>query len=219
MTSLSRKKETTIEIPEDGESSGIDLTARLPDPDTKPEDIVWVKIYDKEYPFTKEMIRKYPKLLDSDVLFLLHFESILPIIYGYPASCIPEDLLNDPSEKQTFLCNAEFLGVELSDAMILHLSSQLRQEVKESSEAIRKKLGYKVVDKNRVAGDQRLVTFAAKHARAFREACASVPPLEILMNLATGESQLLDEIVIEDFKSKNLISSFIKSFRGYVCSL
>jgi len=216
MTSLSRpkKRDVTIELPMD--DPAIDFTARLPDPDTKPEDIVYIKIFDKEYPFTKAMIAKHPKLLDPDCLFLLNFESVLPLLYGYPPSCIRGDLLDEDSEKQTFLCNLEFLEIELTESMILHLCRHMRQEVQEASDLVKRHTGPKGKRKIRIDQDTEVVTFACQQDQAFREAGANIMPMELLRYLSTGAESLLNAIVIADFKSKNLIGRFIKSFLGFL---
>lgn len=212
MTSLStRKKENlSLEIPE------LDVAARIPEADTKSSDIIEIQVLDKKYYFSPDHVKKCSKLLDPDVRFLIGFDSVLPLIYGYPPSCIPETLLDDLSEKQTFLCNLEFLEIEINDALILHLCKSLRKEVQETSDLIRRKMGSKIKNKIRADQSQEVVSFCCQHDSAFRESNANILPLDIIRYLCTGNSGLLDTITIADFKSKNLIGSFIKSFHEYL---
>ena len=205
-TALSRKRELKLELP------GVDTNIKLPDFDTKAEDIVWVQVQDKKYPFNQEHLKKHPKLLDPDVVFLLDFEKVLPIIYGYPISCLKGDWLDEDSEKQTFLCNLEFLDITISNELILHLCSSLKKEVLESSDLVQKHIGSKGKKKIRVDQDREIATFTASYDAAFRQAGADITPNEIIRYLSIGTESLLDQIVVSDFKSKNLISSFIKSF-------
>lgn len=114
-------------------------------------DVVRVTINGKQYEFSQDMIKKYPKLLDPNTRYMLGFDSLLPIIYDYPLSTIPESMLDDVSEKNQFLRNAERLDIKLSDDLILHLTSKLMKEVQECSEYIRNNVGKKGLQKMRRA--------------------------------------------------------------------
>jgi len=211
MTSLStRKKDLALEIPE------LDVAARLPDPDTKPEDIVEISVLDKKYYFSKEHVKKYPKLLDPDTRFLLQFDNLLGILYSYGASCIDPKVLDEPHEKQIFLMNLEFLEIEINNDLILHLCQGLRKEVQEASDLVARHVGGKGKSKIRIDQDKEVVKFVCSYDAAFRECGADFSPTEIIRYLAAGTPSLLDAIVISDFKSKNLISSFVKSFLEYL---
>ena len=86
MTSLSRKRDLTLEIPDSlpTTSQKQEFLQKFDD-DTTEADIVEIKIGDRLVPFTKKHLEKYPKLRDPNVRFLLEpLDPWLAIIYGYP---------------------------------------------------------------------------------------------------------------------------------------
>lgn len=214
MTSLSRRRETAPET--SGSTTDVDTNLRLADPETKTDEIIKISVLDKDYFFSPEHVRKYPKLLDPDARFLLSFDSVLPLIYGYGPSALDQKLLDEPHEKQRFLLTLEFLEIELNNDLILHICSSLRKEVSDLSDLVRRRTGKKGTKKIRIDQDQEIVSYACQHDQVFRQSGADILPLDILRYLATGTGSLLDSIVIADFKSKNLISGFIKSFHEHL---
>lgn len=203
MTSLSTPK--SWDIP--------DRPPPLPDPDTKAEDIITINVQGKDYYFSPDHVKRYPKLLDPDAKFLLSFKAILPIIYGYPASAIDPHLLDENFEKQRFLAACEFLDIHLTDDLILHLSKALRDEVQSCSDFIQSRIGTKGKEKIRYTHRREVAEFCAQNFDAlFRQHGSEVRPIEVISYLEIGTKDLLDTIVTLDFKTKNLILPLIRKF-------
>lgn len=203
MTSLSTPKNWDVPT----------LPDPLPDPETKPEDIITVNIQGKDYFFSPDHVKKYPKLLDPDAKFLLGFDSVLPLIYGYSVSSIEEDLLENNAKKTVFLAAVEFLDITLPEAAILHLSKSLREEVERIHQYIRKKVGNKGDDKLRFVNRRKPRELAAKFDAVFRQHKAEVTPDIVLTYLEYVDPAFRDEIVVLDFKTRNLIMPLIRAFR------
>lgn len=196
-TSLSSKKrELTLELP----------------PEHQTEEVVTIRINGKDWDFSPAMVKRWPKLLHPDTRYLLKIESLIPILYGYDPACIPEDLLDDPSEKQTFLHNANWLEVQLSDQTILHLSKQLKKDVQEAASIVKQIEGSKGRDKARILYSKPVLEFVSQFDDRFRELQADITPQEVLSYLSIASESFIDKIVLNDFKSNNEIMKFIRSF-------
>lgn len=179
--------------------------------ETSSSNVHEIKVQDKIYAFSDEMIAKYPKLLDPSLRYSINFDSVLPIIYDYPVSCLDPKLLDENHEKQIFLSNCEFLGIKLEDSVIIHLSKTLKDEITECSEYVQKKAGKKGKEKLRFINLREVQEFASEQEVAFSEHGSDVKPLDIIRMLELG-GKCIDTLVLHDFKSKNVVLPFIKAF-------
>lgn len=170
-----------------------------------------IEIGDKTYNFSQEMVNKYPKLLDPSAKYTLGFETVLPIIWEYDPSVLRNDLLDENSEKTLFLANCEFFGIKLSDAMILHLSSNLKKDIQECSDFIQRETGKKGKTKMRYINNKAVVEWCSDQEKAFIDSGSDIKPLDIIKLLEVG-NKALDQLVLHDFKSKNLVMPLIKKF-------
>lgn len=170
-----------------------------------------IEICGKEYSFSSEMLKQYPKLLDPSARYTINFDTILPLIYGYSPDVLPNDLLDENSEKTMFLSNCEFFEIKLTDDMILHLSSNLRKDIQDCSEFIQEKAGRKGKEKLRFINRRDVQEWLANKEKAFIESESDVKPLDVIRLLELG-GKSLDQLVIHDFKSKNLVFPLIKDF-------
>lgn len=179
-------------------------------PVTASTDYVRVEICGKSYDFSKEMVQQYPKLLDPSIRFTLNFDSVLPLLYGYPPSCISETLLDEQSEKEIFLSNVEFLGIKLSNEVILHLNQQTRKELLECRDFIKSKTGSKGKKKLRFMNDPEIEQWCAEVEASSLELYDSIKPGDILRKLEAG---CIDILTLWDFKGKNVVRSLLKQFK------
>jgi hypothetical protein len=209
--------ETTVELPEDlpSEDQRKAFVKQFDDEITE-SDILEIKLGTQSYPFSKTHVARYPKLLDPNFRFLLPpYEPILALIYGYPPESIPEDLINDPSEKTKLLYACEFLGIRLPDSFILHLSKKLSADLRECVKYIKKKVGRKGKNTCRLLKNKDIKAFVLEKRAVFRDAGSAMDPQEILEKLETddnGERSFLDQLVVDDWRTDNLISGFINAF-------
>ena len=183
-----------------------------------PNDNVPVKIGDRIYDFSKDMCIKHPKLLDPSIRYMIGFDSVLPIIYGYPVSCIREDMIDENSEKQLFLKNCERLEIKLSDELILHLSSKLKSEIEECTEYVAKKAGRKGKGENakmRFVNLKEVQEFCAESDGLFDDHGSDIRPLDVIRLLEVGTKKAIDQLVLKDFKSNNIIRPFITKFMSF----
>lgn len=167
----------------------------------------------KSYEFSDEMLKKYPMLLDPSARYTVSFDDILPLIYEYDPSVLPSDLFCDNSRKQMFLSNIEFFQIPVSDAMILHLSKSLREDIQECSDFVQREAGNKGRGKNakvRFSNLKTVVEFCCEHDQKFLN--ADVKPLDIVKYLEIGTQKAIDTLVLHDWRSSNLVMPFVKSF-------
>lgn len=175
-------------------------------PETETSDVVSVKIGEKTYDFSKEMVKKYPKLLDPSARYTLGFDAVLPLIYEYPATCIPPSLLDDQAERELFLSNLNFFEIPISPEVILHLSQPQIKEVRQASEYVRRHSAKKkcTFTQRRAVRD-----FCRDAEKAFCSLYNDIKPLDIVEMLDEGR---VEDLVIHDFKGKNVVMTFVKSF-------
>lgn len=176
------------------------------------DDPVKVRVNCVDYELPASVVAKYPKLTDPGARFLLNFDSLLPLLYGYPPSSIPATMLDEPHEKMIFLSNIEFLEIPIGNDLILHLSKTLRDEVQQASDYIRGKAGSKGKTKMRYCNLRESEIFCAEYDDVFRSHGANVTPMEILRYLEAGTSALLDKVVLIDFQSTNCVMGFVRAF-------
>lgn len=188
----------------------------LPHPRTASSDNVRIEICGKMYDFSKEMVEKYPKLLDPATRYTINMDAIIPLVYEYPVSCIPQQLLDEDSEKIIFLSNCEWFNLKLSDDVILHLNQKVRKDIEECHQFIRAQTGKKGQKKLRFSssGDSheipRWCTVLYEQDKEVYD--SAIKPTEILNYLEIGGS-LLDILTIHDFKGKNVVTNFIRLFK------
>jgi hypothetical protein len=163
----------------------------------------------KKYKFSKLIVDKYPKLLHPDAAYTLHFEAILPLLLGYPPSCIPETMLDDRSEKELFLSNCEFFNITLTDDVILHLSSECVKKVSECVDFVKKEAGKKGEEKLRFCLRKDVAKFCSETEKAFKDIYSDIKPIEIVQKLELGE---VKDLVLHDWRSKNAVIPFINKF-------
>lgn len=178
-------------------------------PTTQSSNNTQIEILGKKYDFSDEMIRKYPKLLDAACKYTINFDAILPLIYDYPPSCIPQGLLDEDSEKEIFLSNCEFFGIQLSSEVILHLNKKTKEELSECQEFIEKQAGKKGKKKVRFSLKKDVQNWCYQIQGASKELYDGLKPLEILQMLEAGS---LDILAIHDFRGKNCVRSFLRLF-------
>ena len=217
-TALSRKRELKLELPETtidlpSEEERKEFVKRFDD-ETTEADIVEIKIGERTVPFSKAMIEKYPKLLDPNTRFLLEpIEPLICLIYGYPPEAIPENLINDNSEKTKFLFGCEHLGIKLSDEFILHLSTKLSQDLRESCDYIKRSVGRKGHKFMRLMKSKEIFDFCWSFRKLFADSGSSLSPEDVLRGLESDTAgEKIKELVVEDWKTNNLITGFIKKF-------
>ena len=168
-----------------------------------------VKVLDKSYFFSDEMITAHPKLLDPSTRFSLNFDDVLPILYEYSPSCLNSELMSDYARKQVFLSNIEWLDIQLSDSVILHLCQNTKRDLQECADFVSKQAGKKGEKKLRFCLRRDVAEFAESFAEMFRRELAEIQPIDIIRYLEMG---LVDKLTILDFKSKNLVSPLIDKF-------
>ena len=168
-----------------------------------------VKVLDKVYYFSDEMIKAHGKLLDPSTRFSLNFDDVLPILYEYSPSCLNSELMSDYARKQVFLSNIEWLDIKLSDDVILHLCQNTKKDLQECADFVTKQAGKKGEKKLRFCLRRDVAEFAESFSDMFRAEIADIQPIDIIRYLEMG---LVDKLTILDFKSKNLIGPMINKF-------
>jgi hypothetical protein len=186
----------------------------IPHPESNSDKNYKIEICGKSYDFSQEMVDKYPKLLLPEARYTINFESILPLIYEYPVSCIEPRLIDESHEKTLFLSNCEWLGISLSNEVILHLNRESKKEIEEAHKFIRAQTGKKGKKKIRFALDQEVQLFCERHAEAHAEIYQDLKPIDIVRMLEIGDSAL-DSLTLHDWKGKNCVRSFIKVFTEF----
>jgi hypothetical protein len=181
----------------------------LPHPATSSSQFTTIIINSKSYDFSPEMLQKYPKLLDPAARYTLGFDSLLPLFYDYPASCICPTLLDEPHEKTLFLSNCEFFGIVLSPDVILRLNTETKKELQECSDYITRSTGRKGANKMRFSLKKDVRLFCREHEAAHSELYHDIKPLEIVEMLEEG---VIDALTLHDWRSKNAVKSFTKLF-------
>lgn len=187
----------------------------LPHPVTQSDHHHAIVIGGKSYDFSEEMVRKYPKLLDPSARYTLGFEAVLPLIYEYPPTVLPKTLLDEQGEKELFLSNCEFFDIKLSDQVILHLCSEARKELEDCVKHIGEKLKHRQ-KKSKVSFqlDKKVQMFCLDHEESLSEIYSDIKPLEIIQRLeaAVSNPKHLEALLIHDWKGKNCVMGFVKSF-------
>lgn len=173
-------------------------------------------MYDgKEYTFSKEHVEKFPKLRDPNTRYLLHIEAVIPLIFGLPCSTIPSELLDSPSEKELFLANANYLGIEISEDVILHLNTETAKQLELCAKYIASETGKKGRKKIRFCNLKHVQAWCYDLQKKFSHLYNSITPLEILRLLELGE---IRDLILLDFRGKNVVGSFIKAFSKFFLS-
>ncbi len=116
--------------------------------------------------------------------------------------------------KLFFLSNCEWLGISLSNEVILHLNRESKKEIEEAHKFIRGQTGRKGRNKVRFAHQQEVKLFCMKHAEAHAEIYQDLKPIDIIEMLEVGDSAL-DILTLHDWKGKNCVRSFIKVFTEF----
>lgn len=178
----------------------------LPHPLTESERVNTITIGGKQYDFSDEMLKKFPKLTDPAARYTIGFDAILPLIYEYPPSAIPKNLLDEQSEREVFLSNIQFFQIPICREVILHLSSEQVKEVEEAASYVRRHSAKK---KCTFTQRREVRDFCRSAETAFKELYADIRPLEIVEMLDEGR---VEDLVVHDFKSKNCVMNFVKSF-------
>lgn len=191
---------------------GVELVPEvvLPHPVTASSQNTKIEICGKEYDFSQEMLVKYPKLLDPSMRYTVGFEAVLPLIYDYPPSCIPPSLIDEAHEKSLFLSNCEFLGIKLSDDVILHLNKETKKKILECAEHIAEVSGRKGRNKMRFSLKKEVSKWCRSLEQGMSEIYEALKPIEIVQMLEEGS---IDELVLHDFRYKNCVNHFINLFR------
>ena len=209
MTSLSKPREPVARGLPDLTQIDFESEDIQPHNSTSSTHVNEVKVSDKVYYFSDEMIASHPKLLDPSTRYSLNFDDVLPILYDYSPSCLNSELMSDYARKQIFLSNIEWLDIQLSDAVILHLCQNTKRDLQECSDFVQKQAGKKGEKKLRFCLRRDVAEFAESFSEMFRKELADIQPIDIIRYLEMG---LVDKLTILDFKSKNLVSPLIDKF-------
>lgn len=180
-----------------------------PHPESSSTENLRIEIAGKFYDFSREMVNKYPKLQDPAARYTLGFDSILPLIYDYPASCIPPSLIDEPHEKTLFLSNCEFFGISLSDDVILHLNKETKKDLEKCQSFIEEEVGRKGRNKIRFSIRKDIRVWARELENASQEIYQGLKPIEIIEMMEEGS---LDILALHDWKYKNCVRGFVKLF-------
>lgn len=170
-----------------------------------------VRIGLNDWEFAQEHLDAFPKLKDPSARFRLNFEPIYRLILGYPASAIPQDLLDTPSEKEIFLSNCAFFDIKLSPDVIVHLCSDKKKELMKASAEIQKHGSKK---KQAVFWLKKKVqSFCEAELSSFSDLYEGLSPLDIVRHLEIGSEDLINKLLVHDWEvGKGSVSSFLQKF-------
>lgn len=171
-----------------------------------------ITVMGKEYTFSDYHVKRYPKLLDTRVNYLLGFDKLLPLVLGYPETALDPTLFDQDHEKEIFLTGLEFLEIKLEPKFIIHLSQSFMKELEDCREYILKKTGKKGKHKMRFLNDKRVLEFCEEQLPMFEKYQSKITPSKILKLLELGTKESLEKLILKNFDSNNLVKTFISNF-------